>query len=80
MGRVSAELGAKVYLDTNIVIYAIEGFADLAEQIQALLRALDDAQIVAVTSELTLAEALIKPLKDQNQPSAELFSGRFQYG
>ena len=33
----SAELGAKVYLDTNIVIYTIEGFADLAAQIQALL-------------------------------------------
>lgn len=73
MGRVSAELGAKVYLDTNIVIYAIEGFADLAAQIQALLQALDDAQIVAVTSELTLAEALIKPLKDQNQPGQEAY-------
>ena len=35
MGRVSAELGAKVYLDTNIVIYTIEGFADLAAQILA---------------------------------------------
>ena len=73
MGRVSAELGAKVYLDTNIVIYAIEGFADLANQIQALLRALDDAQIVAVTSELTLAEALIKPLKNQNQPEQQAY-------
>lgn len=73
MGRVSAELGAKVYLDTNIVIYAIEGFADLAKQIQALLLALDDAQIVAVTSELTLAEALIKPLKDQNQPEQQAY-------
>ena len=73
MGRVSAELGAKVYLDTNIVIYAIEGFADLANQIQALLQALDDAQIVAVTSELTLAEALIKPLKDQNQPRQQAY-------
>jgi hypothetical protein len=48
VGRVSAELGSKVYLDTNIVIYAIEGFADLAVQIQALLQALDDAQVVAV--------------------------------
>ena len=73
MGRVSAELGAKVYLDTNIVIYAIEGFADLANQIQALLQALDDAQIIAVTSELTLAEALIKPLKDQNQPEQQAY-------
>jgi len=73
MGRVSAELGAKVYLDTNIVIYAIEGFADLANQIRALLQALDDAEIVAVTSELTLAEALIKPLKDQNQPVQQAY-------
>jgi hypothetical protein len=46
MGRVSEELGAKVYLDTNIVIYTIEGFSDLAVQIQALLQALDGAQIV----------------------------------
>lgn len=67
MGRVSAELGKKVYLDTNIIIYAVEGFADLADHIQALLTALDEAEIVAVTSELTLAEVLVKPLKDQNQ-------------
>src|ERR1700741_3792256 len=73
MGRVSAEVGRRVYLDTNIVIYAIEGFADFAAQIQALLQALDDAQIVAVTSELTLAEALIKPLKDQNQAGQEAY-------
>lgn len=73
MGRVSAELGAKVYLDTNIVIYAIEGFADLANQIQALLQALDDAEIIAVTSELSLAEALIKPLKDQNQAEQQAY-------
>lgn len=45
----------------------------MANQIQALLQALDDAQIVAVTSELTLAEALIKPLKDQNQPEQQAY-------
>lgn len=73
MGRVSAELGARVYLDTNIVIYAIEGFAGLADQIRALLQALDDAEIVAVTSELTLAEALIKPLKNQNQLAQQAY-------
>lgn len=67
MGRVSAELGKKIYLDTNVIIYAVEGFADLAGNIQALLRALDEAEIVAVTSELTLAEVLVKPLRDQNQ-------------
>lgn len=67
MGRVSAELGRKIYLDANIIIYAVEGFADLAGQVQALLAAMDKAEIVAVTSELTLAEVLVKPLKNQNQ-------------
>lgn len=67
MGRVSDELGKKVYLDTNIIIYAVEGFANVAAQIRALLRAMDDAEIVALTSELTVAEALVKPIKDENE-------------
>jgi predicted nucleic acid-binding protein len=67
VGRVSDELGVRVYLDANVVIYAVEGFADVAAQTQALLLALDASEIVAVTSELTLAEVLVKPLRDQNQ-------------
>lgn len=66
MGTVSAVLGRTVYLDTNIIIYAVEGFALLASQITALLQAMDDAEIIVVTSELTLAEVLVKPLKDGN--------------
>jgi hypothetical protein len=37
MGRVSAELGRRIYLDINIVIYVVEGFAQYAAQVQALL-------------------------------------------
>jgi predicted nucleic acid-binding protein len=66
MGRVSAALGRRVYFDTNIIIYAVEGYAALATQLNALLQALDDGEIVAVTSELTLAEVLVKPFKDGN--------------
>lgn len=66
MGRVSSELGQRVYLDSNIVIYTVEGFADSADQIQSLLKAMNTGEIVAVTSELTLAETLVKPLKDQS--------------
>ncbi len=40
MGRVSAQLGKKVYLNTNIIIYTVEGYAALADQIQALPAAL----------------------------------------
>ena len=56
MGRVSAELGRRVYLDANIFIYAVEGFAAHAASIQALLAAMDAGEVVAVTSELTVAE------------------------
>jgi len=65
MGRVTAELGQRIYVDANIVIYAVEGFADYADRIQALLEAMDAGEVVAVSSELTLAETLVKPLKDQ---------------
>lgn len=67
MGRVSDELGKSVYLDTNIIIYAVEGFTDVAAQIRALLTAMDDAEIVAMTSELSVAEVLVKPFKDENE-------------
>lgn len=70
MGRVSWISGERVYLDTNIVIYAIEGFAEYEGPIQQLLEAIDAGDLTAVTSELTLAEALIKPLKE-NHPKTE---------
>lgn len=66
MGRVSAELGQRVYLDTNIVIYVVEGFAQYAAKVQALLDAMDAGEVFVVTSELTLAEVLVGPLKTQN--------------
>ena len=73
MGRVSTELGQRVYFDTNIVIYAVEGFADYADQIRALLKAMNTGEIVAITSELTLAETLVKPLKDQNSTTQQAY-------
>lgn len=65
MGKVSAALGQRVYLDANIIIYAVEGFAPFLDQIRALLAAVNSGEVIAVTSELALAEVLVKPLKDQ---------------
>ncbi len=64
MATVGDRLGTRIYLDANIIIYAVEGFLAYADTIQALLMAMDNAEIVAVTSELTLAEVLVKPMKD----------------
>lgn len=66
MGKVSTELGQRVYIDTNIVIYAIEGLANYAAQIQPLLQAMKAAEVFVVTSELTLAETLVGPIKTNN--------------
>jgi hypothetical protein len=63
MGKVKAELGLRVYLDTNIVIYAVEGLPHYAAQVQPLLDAMDAGEVFVVSSELTLAEVLIGPLK-----------------
>jgi predicted nucleic acid-binding protein len=55
--------GKAVYLDTNIFIYMVEGYAAEQPFIRALAAAIDRQELVAVTSELTLAELLVKPLE-----------------
>jgi len=66
MGNVSAQLGQRVYADANIIIYAVEGFVAYLDQIRALMTAMNTGEVIIITSELTLAEVLVKPLKDQN--------------
>ncbi|MBI2760506.1 MAG: PIN domain-containing protein [Chloroflexi bacterium] len=60
-------LGRVVYLDTNVVIYIIEGYARYETVLRTLLAAMDTRDIMAVTSELTVAEVLVKPLRDGNR-------------
>ena len=76
-------LSGRVYLDTNIFIYALEGYPVFRAVLATLFEALDRGELTAVTSELTLAEVLVKPLLDHHaerqaaylqalQPSASL--------
>lgn len=44
-------------------VYAVEGFAEHQVFVDELFRSIDDGHVFAVTSELTLAEVLIKPLE-----------------
>lgn len=53
--------GGRVYLDTNIFIYALEGYADFIDDLTELFASIDAGNIRAVTSELTLAEVLVRP-------------------
>jgi predicted nucleic acid-binding protein len=59
-------LSGRVYLDTNIFIYALEGYPVFRAVLTTLFEALDRGEVTAVTSELTLAEVLVKPLLDRH--------------
>jgi predicted nucleic acid-binding protein len=52
-----------VYLDANILIYLVEGYAAHETALEQLLAALERKQVKFVTSELSLAEVLVLPLR-----------------
>ena len=58
MGTLETLLGRRVYIDTNIFIYAFEGYEPKADFLTQLLSALQQSSFIAITSELTLAEML----------------------
>jgi len=63
----------KIYLDTNVFIYAVEAVADYAAAINELFDLMDAGTISAFTSELTLAEALAKPLEVGRYDLVEIY-------
>lgn len=66
MGGLTHSLGRFAYLDANIIVYAVEGYREYESSIRAVLAAIDGAELIAATSELTLAEVLVRPKQDRN--------------
>ena len=64
MGLITSLTDTSLYLDTNVFVYACEGFPEFADTLRELFEAIDAGSITAVTSELTLAELLVKPFMD----------------
>ncbi|MEB3341286.1 type II toxin-antitoxin system VapC family toxin [Okeania sp.] len=62
MGILEAIKGTQIYLDTNILIYAVEGYPEFQDLLNELFEAFDNGNLKAITSQLTLAEVLVKPL------------------
>ena len=63
MAGLSALAGKKIYLDANIIIYLMEGFEPFTPILSSLLKAIEAGQITCVTSEMTVAEVLVRPFK-----------------
>lgn len=66
MGEITWQSGNRLYLDTDLFIYALEEIPPFAEQVKPLLQAADRGEIQLVTSLLALAEALVMPCRTQN--------------
>lgn len=63
MGELTWQAGNRIYLDTNLLIYAVEGITPYAEQVRSLLQAADRGEIGLVTSLLALTETLVIPYR-----------------
>jgi predicted nucleic acid-binding protein len=63
MAQLRGSDGRRLYLDANVFVYIVEGFEMYKEALGALLRDMDEGRVVAITSELTLAEVLVKPIQ-----------------
>lgn len=66
MGLLDALQGHRIYLDTNVWIYALEGYSAFRPELTQLFEQIQAGTLRGVTSELTLAELLVKPHRDQD--------------
>lgn len=66
MGQLSIPSSAIVYLDTSVIIYTVEANPLYYSLLQPLWRKFQTGEIELVTSELTLMETLIVPLRQAN--------------
>ncbi|MEH1936237.1 MAG: PIN domain-containing protein [Nostoc sp.] len=66
MGILDAIQGTRIYLDTNIWIYALEGYPPFVQDLTQLFQSIDQGSLSVVTSELSLAEVLVKPFQNQD--------------
>jgi predicted nucleic acid-binding protein len=73
MGISQTVSGSLIYLDANIFIYALEGYSEFLKILTDLFDMIDDGRVRACTSELTLAETLIKPMADNNILLQEIY-------
>ncbi|MCC6443955.1 MAG: type II toxin-antitoxin system VapC family toxin [Armatimonadetes bacterium] len=66
MGRFTLPSSGKIYVDTAILIYAIEGHPLYSPLLHPFWSHVHHRRIQAVTSELALLECLVKPLREGN--------------
>ncbi len=67
MGRLTFPDHSKLYLDAAPIIYSVEEHPEYWSILQQVWGPLDEGAIKVITSELSLLETLVVPLRDQNE-------------
>lgn len=70
--------GKNVYLDANVFIYLLEGYQEFIPLLTQLFSQIDEGIIRGTTSELTLAETLVKPVLDNNHALQKTYEEAIQ--
>jgi predicted nucleic acid-binding protein len=78
MGKLNQIAAPTVYLDTNIFIYAVEDLAGLGTKLRTLFARFDSGELHAVTSELSLAELLVKPIREGDSSARQTYERMLQ--
>jgi predicted nucleic acid-binding protein len=63
VGPLGLPASGRVYLDTQVVVYAVEDHPQFGLPLRGLWQAVQAGTVVAVTSELTIMEVLVTPLR-----------------
>lgn len=66
MGQLNIPANSIVYVDTAIVIYSMERFPNYFPLLEPMWRQSQTSEIQVITSELTLLETLVMPLRNGN--------------
>ena len=66
MGALTLPTSGRSYVDTALIIYGVERNSTYELLLQPLWDALDSGSVEVATSELTLLETLVKPLRDND--------------
>ncbi|HET6576573.1 MAG TPA: PIN domain-containing protein [Fimbriiglobus sp.] len=77
MGPLSLPSSGPVYVDSQVLIYAIESNPTYYPLAEPVLAAAEAGEIVLVTSELTVLEVLVRPMKTGDNSLVDRYEGVF---
>jgi predicted nucleic acid-binding protein len=77
VGTLKWQSGDRIYVDTNLFIYAVEQVMPFAPQVKPLLQAADQGTVALITSLLTLAETLVMPCRQENDRLVSVYRELF---